>query len=390
MGNFMPTNTLRTPAEFFAVVALSLALASCSSSTSPVICPLASNSNSTCTCGQGTAACPVNPGPEFLYAAGSNSQILIFSIDHSSGALTAVGSVPGPALSFGLTAVNNQFLYVSDTQHAQLDGFSINQTTGALTALTGSPFSTGSLSLPEGLTSPAGSNFLYAGDVATVDGFTINASGTPTTISGSPFPSGTNLFVTTDPSGNFLYTSIDGPPGSIFAFTIGSAGVLAAVSGSPFAIPGQTVLNSRPFGIVDTGSYVYAALSGSNQIAAFSVASGTGALTAVPNSPFSAGLTPTSLVFAGGWLYALNDGGISGYSINAANGVLTPLSGSPFAIIGTAMAADFSGEYLYVSGPTGIQAFTINSTSGALAPLAGSPFPGMAAPVLTVVQIPPP
>jgi len=383
----MQTHGLRTPAKFVAVVALSLALASCGTSTPPVICPLAGNS--TCTCGAGTSACPVSPGPEFLYAAGSG-QIQVFNIDHNSGALSTVGSVSGPAMTLGLTAVNHQFLYVSDSAQAQLDGFSINQTTGALTALTGSPFSTGAISLPEGLASPAGSSFLYAGDIAGVDGFTIDTTGTPTAISGSRFPSGTNLFLAADPSGKFLYTSIDSPPGSIFALAIGSTGALTAVSGSPYTIPGQTVLDSRPFGIVDTGSYVYAALSGSNQIAAFSIASGTGALTSVPNSPFSAGVTPYSLVFASGFLYALNDGGITGYSINSANGVLTPLAGSPFAIIGGAMATDSFGEYLYVTGLTGIQAFSINSTSGALAPVAGSPFPASAATLLTTVQTPPP
>lgn len=384
----MPTHALLTAAKFVVVVALPMALASCGSSTTPVICPLASNG--TCTCGSGTSACPVNPGPEFLYAAGSGSQIQAFSIDHNSGALATAGSSPGPAMTFGLTAVSSQFLYVSDPANEQLDGFSINQTTGALTTLMGSPFSTGAISLPEGLASPAGNSFLYAGDIASVDGFAIDSTGTPTAISGSPFPSGTNLFLAVDPSGKFLYTSIDSSPGGIFAFTIGSSGGLTAVSGSPFTIPGQTVVNSRPFGIVDTGSYVYAALSDTNQIAAFSIASDTGALTAVPNSPFSAGATPIALVFASGFLYALNDGGITGYSINSSNGVLTPVAGSPFVIIGGAMVADSFGEYLYVSGLSGIQTFGIDSTNGALTPLAGSPFPASAATVLTVVQIPPP
>jgi 6-phosphogluconolactonase (cycloisomerase 2 family) len=40
-------------------------------------------------------------------------------------------------MSLGISAVSNQFLYASDTHNAQIDGFSINQTTGALTALGG-------------------------------------------------------------------------------------------------------------------------------------------------------------------------------------------------------------------------------------------------------------
>lgn len=388
----MPANALRTPAKLLVVVALSLALASCGTSTPVVICGLPSTTSSaTCTCGSETAACPIQPGPEFLYAVGGG-QILAFSIDHNSGALTTVGSSTGPSISFGLTAVNNQFLYASDSLVAQLDGFSINQTTGALTALSGSPFSTGTLSVPAGLASPGASSLLYAADAGRVDAFTVSATGIPAAISSSPLPSGSGLFLTVDPSGTFLYTAADSAlgTGGMFAYTIDSTGALTAVPGSPFPIPGQTGLNSLLIGIVDTGSYVYAALLQTNQIAAFSVTSGTGVLAPVPGSPFSTGTTPLALVFASGFLYALNDGGISGYSINSSTGVLTPLSDSPFAIIGGAITTDSFGQYLYVSGPTGIQAFTINSTSGALSAITGSPFPAGEATLLTVVQIPPP
>jgi hypothetical protein len=64
---------------------------------------------------------------------------------------------------------HKQFLYVSDPLRA-IGGFSINQTTGGLTPLLGSPFSTGTVSVPEGLASPTGSDLLYAADVARVDG----------------------------------------------------------------------------------------------------------------------------------------------------------------------------------------------------------------------------
>jgi len=354
----------------------------------------------TCTCGSGTAACPVQPGPEFLYATSIGGQILAFSIDHNSGALTTVGSVPGPTtLSPGLTAVSNQFLYASDTHNSQIDGFSINQTTGALTALAGSPFPTGTLSVPGVLAAPSGdlgsspgSSLLYAADAGTIDMFTISAAGVPTALSGSPFVPESGFSIVVDPSGNFLYASDDDPPGGIFAFTTDSAGALAAVPDSPFTIPGQTVADSLPIGIVDTGSYVYAALSQTNQIAAFSIVSSTGALTPVPNSPFSAGTDPTAVVLAGNFLYAINssDGTISGYSIDSSNGVLTPLSGSPFTIAGFSMATDSFGQYLYIAGPTGIQAFSIDFTSGALTPVSGSPFPAVGPTLLTVVQIPPP
>jgi len=146
------------------------------------------------------------------------------------------------------------------------------------------------------------------------------------------------------------------------------------------------VANSQPAGIVDNGAYVYAALSGSNQVAAFSIGS-TGALTALAGSPFAAGSAPTAMAIADNFLYTINsgDGTISGYSVNSSTGVLTPLAGSPFAIAGTALTADFSNQYLYVTGANGIAAFSIGSMTGNLTAVSGSPFPGSGLVGLTVV-----
>jgi 6-phosphogluconolactonase len=276
----------------------------------------------------------------------------------------------------GIAAVGDQFVYISDPFHAQLEGFSFDQS-GALTALSGSPFSIGHSSIPQGLISPTnGLNLLYAADDGAVDAFSIGENGVPTAISGSPFPSGTNLYLTSDPNGQFLFTSIDDPPGGIFGFSIGASGTLAEIPGSPFPIPDQTVANSQPSGIVANELNVYAALTGSNQIAAFSINTSTGVLTPVPDSPFPAGDEPTALVLTNSFLYAINsiDFTVSGYSVDSSTGVLTPLANSPFSIAGTALSADFFGQYLYVSGPTGIQAFMIDSTSGNLTPISGSPF----------------
>jgi 6-phosphogluconolactonase len=406
----MPASALRAPAKLLVVIALALALASCGTNTpAPVVCAPSNSSGATCTCGSGTAACPVQPGPEFLYATSIGGQILAFSIDQTSGALTMIGSVPGPTtLSPGLASVANQFLYASDTQNDQLDGFSINQTTGALTALAGSPFPTGTLSLPGALAAPPGdlgsapgNSLLYAADSGTIDTFTISATGVPAALSGSPYVPEEGFSIVVDPSGGFLYASDIDPPGGIFAFTTGStvvAGALAAVPNSPFTIQGQTAVDTLPAGIADNGSYVYVALSQTNQIAAFSIVSGTGALTSVPGSPFSAGASPTAVIAAGNFLYAINssegsissDRTISGYSIDPATGALTPLSGSPFAIVGFSLATDSFGQHLYVAGLTGIQAFNINSTNGALTSVSGLPFPGIGATLLTFVQIPPP
>lgn len=161
------------------------------------------------------------------------------------------------------------------------------------------------------------------------------------------------------------------------------------MSGSPFAIPGQTVANSEPFGIVDSGSFVYAALTAANQIAAFSIDSVTGALTPVPGSPFSAGDQPTTLTSTNNFLYAANwtNSSISGYSISPTSGALTAIPGSPFGSDITTLAADSSGKFLYAGTSLGTLDFDINSGTGALTPgVVGISNDGSL--WLTIVQLP--
>jgi 6-phosphogluconolactonase len=385
----MPTHALRTQLRFFvsAALILSLALTLASCNTSNHVC----NISSLCTCASNAVgACPVNPN-DYLYASASPGQILTFSIDSKTGVLTGpIGDATGPQ-SAGVAAVNGEFLYISDPAHGQIEGFSINSATGFLALLPGSPFSTGNPSAPHGLgyAAVASGLVLYAADGAAVDAFTVTGgvSGVPKVITGSPFASGTNTNLAVDPMSRFVYTSVDDAPGGIFAFSIGSTGALTEVPGSPFTIPGQTVANSQPAGIVDIGSYVYVALSGSNQIAAFSI-DNSGALMPVAGSPFAAGSTPTTIAVWDTFLYAINsgDGTISGYKVNLSTGVLTPLAGSPFAVSGTALTVDIRSGYLYVTSANGIDAFGIDSTTGNLTALSGFPFPVSGVVGLTVVS----
>jgi 6-phosphogluconolactonase (cycloisomerase 2 family) len=293
------------------------------------------------------------------------------TINLNTGGFSSISIGTGPFGTSGMAAVNAQFLYVSFGD-PQLFGYSISPTNGALTALAGSPFSFPSGTVLSGLAAAPNGQFLYAAEATGhIDVFSVDsATGVPTAITGSPFASGNNFQLVVDPSGKFLYASDDNPPGGILAFTIAPSGALTPVSGSPFAIPGQTVANSEPYGIVSAGSFVYATLSAADQIAAFSIDSGTGALTSVPGSPFSAGDDPAVLTVTNNFLYAVNwtDGSISGCSINASSGALTPAPGSPFGSDGATLAADPSGEYPYVSTSLGIVGWDINSTTGALTP----------------------
>jgi hypothetical protein len=140
-------------------------------------------------------SCSVNcpqPPPEYLYATSIN-HILTFTIDQYSGALSAPQVAAGPNQSIGMVASMNGQLYVSDFLSDAVDGYSINATSGALTAIPSSPFSLGG-SPPGagGLSAFAESGtYLYATDMnaGTVAGFLYNSSnGILTPVPGSPFP----------------------------------------------------------------------------------------------------------------------------------------------------------------------------------------------------------
>jgi 6-phosphogluconolactonase len=357
--------------------AVSVALIACGGSGGTVVCE--------------TPPCTGVPPAEFLYATSSNGQVLSLPVDPSTGVVGAATSVAGPAMSLSIAAVGSQFVYASDFQNDLIYGYSINATSGALTPAAGSPFAQAPLRVPNGLAAGPGDNFLYATVGIGIDAFSINGTGVPALLAGAPFASGGNLWLAVDPSGKFLFAPDISPPNGVSAFTIDSTtGALTSVPGSPFPFAGQTVLNSNPVGIVfdSTGHFVYVALRATNQVAAFSIASGTGALASVPGSPFSAGNLPFFMATTGKFLYVSNagDGTASGYSIDPTSGVLTPVPGSPFALPAASLVADPAGKYLY-GGGAGILAFTINA-DGSLTPVSGSPFPAPAPMVLTIVQMP--
>jgi hypothetical protein len=112
----------------------------------------------------------------------------------------------------------------------------------------------------------------------------------------------------------------------------------------------------------------------------FSVGS-SGALTAVPGSPFSLGGPPGSLAFSpSGKLLEVSAGETLYMFAVSASGVLTPVAGSPYSVAGAGHAA-FSpaGDLLAVPDSAGLSMFSVSS-SGALTAVPGSPFSASGAP----------
>jgi 6-phosphogluconolactonase (cycloisomerase 2 family) len=137
--------------------------------------------------------CP--PSPEFLYAT-STDHISAFTINQSTGALSAPLTMAGPNQSLGMVAtVTLGHLYVSDFLNDAVDGFSINSTSGGLTPITGSPFPLGGTPPGAGGLSAivSAGTYVYATELnaGTVAGFAFDStSGKLTPVPGSPFPAG--------------------------------------------------------------------------------------------------------------------------------------------------------------------------------------------------------
>ena len=151
--------------------------------------------------------------------ANYGGSISAFAIDSVTGALTVVPGSPfptAPALISGQVPGANsvtvdparKFLYAAINQGNDISGYSINASTGALTPISGSPFSSGSVPMTVRV-DPTG-RYAYATNAYSNDisAYSIDSgTGALTPIAGSPFSSGGSFpsGLAIDPSGAFLF-----------------------------------------------------------------------------------------------------------------------------------------------------------------------------------------
>lgn len=148
----------------------------------------------------------VSQNDKYLYVA-SSTGIFGFSID-ATGALTAVPGSPFGANAgspFAIVAPASGFLYetVATTPpqpNSGIIGYSIEQNTGALSALSGSPFGPGCRA--DNLTSPADGKLLFAAGCGmySID----SATGSLTHLSNDP-STPNSIWAVFDPAGTFVW-----------------------------------------------------------------------------------------------------------------------------------------------------------------------------------------
>jgi 6-phosphogluconolactonase (cycloisomerase 2 family) len=226
----------------------------------------------------------------------------------------------------------------------------------------------------------------------TVSAFTVDpTAGTLTPITGSPFPNPGSgaASVTADPSGKFLYTANQfGSTGNtVTAYSItpsgSSKGGLTPV-GSPF----PSGAGAFSVAVDPSGQFAYVGNVGNNTISGFKIDPGTGALTPVPTSPFSAlpatGAQGVAVNPNDKFLYVADSGTnqVSFYPFDSTTGVLNlagrllfgPPASNPINDP-VSVTLDPLGRFAYTanntlpgagSGPGNVSVYTIDSSTGAL------------------------
>jgi 6-phosphogluconolactonase (cycloisomerase 2 family) len=260
--------------------------------------------------------------------------VLQYTIDHSKGRLNIVQApnassnltVPVPPVVTGLQPVaaaigsGNNFVFVANSGSNTISVFSLDQTTGALTEVPGSPFTAGTR--PVSLVARGTSLWVANQGDGTVTAYSISQAGALT--QGSTVTVGANTTSINANSGGTNVYVADGTANTV---------TLLTASGSTLTVGSSMAVGTAPSNLfVDSsGKYLYVTNAGSNDVSAFTI--GSGALTAIGGSPFKAGAAPSyAATNAGGnYLYVANegDGTVSSFQIGG-SGSLTPATGSPF------------------------------------------------------------
>ncbi len=258
----------------------------------------------------------------------------------------------------------------------KVQGYVIDNTTGLLTAVPGSPLAMGNT--PRSIEFSHNGRFMYANETSPFRNIKLAEIGTDGAISPiTEYVMDTVTFdITIDPLERFCYVGISYMGNFIHGFNISAGSGLTAMSGSPFSAgcyPGHAAVSKN-------GKFLYTTDGWDEQIDLYSVNSVTGYLTAagsqtVPNYGFLDLKTSND----GALLYAVYSNftyeNMDVFLIDQATGALTRAAGSPYQLgfgpgnlAAGGMTLDKTGKYLYVSSSSEdmIYRYNVNQTTGTL------------------------
>jgi 6-phosphogluconolactonase len=299
----------------------------------------------------------ITPNNGFLYVGTSNG--IYEYVINSDGSIT-VQNNGGPvaqdvlATALQVDATGGYLLAAglgSAAQSQAIGIYQINTSTGALTALTGSPLllyqgstsTTPSLVTPTGMLITPSNSLVYVSlknlgvQVLTLgSGGALSTGSTPTILPpSSKSSSPADYGLASDPNSKFLFVAELNT--GLRVLSIGTGGALSEISGSPYAV------GTGPKGVIvdPTGAYVYVANYGSNNITGFTLNASSGQLTSISGSPFSSGgLTPIAMVTDNSKKYlAVINSGANGSSGNNDVQIFSYSTSTPGALVSGATAS---------------------------------------------------
>jgi 6-phosphogluconolactonase (cycloisomerase 2 family) len=313
-----------------------------------------------------------SPGNAFVYTANAGGNSVSGFANDSTGALTPVTGSPfaSPGQPSGLAATpNNLFLYVSSFLNAQVTGFSIIPSTGNLVPLVCTPVATTGTQPLKIVINPAGTLLYTANQVGSVSGFAINTTTGCLSAISTTLTDTVARGLTIDRTGQFLYVVTGG--GGVDAFAIAVNGTLTRLAIGGFDSASGTMLAVKASA---TSDVAIATDGGStNNFDTFTINTVTGALTPIittaggssPANPgaiaFNSPLNPAAPLF-----YIANTAS-NNFTTNsvAADGTITVNTETVNDPTGPIdLAVDPAGRFLYVAnnGSSTVSAFNANIT----------------------------
>jgi 6-phosphogluconolactonase (cycloisomerase 2 family) len=321
----------------------------------------------------------------YLYALrninGGANLIYGFKADPLTGALTALSGFPITTGELGLGNTfselvaydsTNSRLFAVNNGSDTISAYIVNHTDGGLIELPYSPFS-----VPQGTKGciavhPSGSPLLVSNQSQNnVASFNITF-GDVTEAVGSPYSTSDPVFSCAfSQDGSYVYVGGESGTG-INGFAVDAAiGVLTPLSGSPFPSGADYPLAYA----TDVSGRLFSANYTSNQVRGFTTSSGIP--TGVSGNPFTSGLIEAihGVLHPDGYYMVADRGGnqVGVYAIGGTGSAstLTAVSGSPFASGGLftdVLALSHTAEFLFAANgdSRNITTYTVNSGTGEL------------------------
>ena len=286
-----------------------------------------------------------------------------YAITASNGSLTAITTPTGAPGGSAIVSNTQKSLLYTLTSGGQINGYTVNTSTGGLTAISGSPWGGAGVGVAF-LTVDAAGQYLFvpATQDFNVVPYTIGSSGA-LTIGLQVGTPAAPLTATIDPQAHFLYVPMGSAGTELYQITNGALTDIETIP--PLGATRAQFVAITP---ADTFAYISDGVTG---VAAYSVNSTTGALTALPGAPFTAGGPgPAAMAMTpnGKFLYVATTPGLVQFAING-DGSLTSI-GSLVAFTSPpiVMNIDPAGTYLYVLSVSSntVNVYLINASTGVL------------------------